>query len=263
MKCDTVEQMDAFARDSSYHDIGTLPSQGLPYKGRMDKLFIRPFRLSEMRLLSKAVQLQELGPLIRAVDSVISHDVYDLTIGDFYYILLWLRMYSMPESPYVIQWHCNQPYFVHKETKQALVYSDKNWPSVEDLQKDYDVSTCDSDNTSVVNQSTVDIVCLEEDFQLDPRLDYPRVRILEDLNAALLDSESSMLAPAIQWMIGDTWAEKVAAAEADTSLDLFATAMKVNRTVVHGVNETIVFSCYKCRVEHSEVLKLNALTFFP
>ena len=262
MKC-TPEQFDAIARDSAYHDIGVLPSQGIPYKGRMDKLFIRPFLLPEMRLLSKAAQLGELSHVIRAVDLCISHDVYDLTIGDFYYILFWLRMYSMPDSPYILEWHCDQPYFVHKETKQALFYTDKDWPTAEALEKEYDVSNCDTHNTSVVNFPQVEILCLEENYELPEGLDFPRVRILESLNAALLDAEMSMLAPAIQWMTGDTWEAKIEAANADVGLKLFGTALKVNREVVHGINEIVTFNCRKCRVEHTQTLKINALTFFP
>lgn len=262
MKCDAVK-LEQIASDSTYHDVDVLPSQGIPYKGRMEKLFIRPFRLSEMMLLSKSAQLNDLDPLIRAVDLVISHDVYDLTIGDFYYILLWLRMYSMPDSPNVIEWHCNQPYFTHKETKQALFYTEEKWPTSDELTKDYDVKACDTHNTSVINISNVEVLCLEEDFVLPQGFDFPRVRILANLNAALLDADMVMLAPAIQWMVGDTWAEKIAAAEADTSLNLFAEALKINREVVHGINETVTFGCRKCRVEHTQTLKINALTFFP
>jgi hypothetical protein len=261
MKCDAA-QFEQISKDSAYHDVGTLPSQGHPYKGRMDKLFIRPFRLNEMRLLSKSAQLNDLDPLIRAVDLCISHDVYDLTIGDFYYVLLWLRIYSMPDSPYILEWYCNQPYFTHKETNKALLYTEENWPNAEMLTKDYDVESCDTHNTSVVQIPTIDVLCLDEEFELDPDLDYPRVNILVNLNASLLDADLCMLAPAIQWLQGSTWAEKIATAESDRGMNLIAKALKINREVVHGINETVTFNCRKCRVEHTQTLKLNALTFF-
>lgn len=261
MKC-TPEQFEAIANDSTFHDLGTLPSQGIPYKGRMEKFFIRPFRLPELRLLSKAVEIQELGPLIRAVDAVISHDVMDLTIGDFYYVLLWLRMYSMPDTPQIIEWYCDQPYYTHNETKAALLYSMETWPTAEVMDEQYSAVSCDTHNTSVVHIPTVEILSLEEDFVLDPDFDFPRVAILESLNSALLDTEISMLAPAIQWMKGTTWEEKIATLEADTSLALFGKALKINKTVLHGINEQVTFSCRRCRVEHTTTLKLNAASFF-
>lgn len=262
MKC-TAEEFEAISKDSAYHDLGTLPSQGIPYKGRMDKLFIRPFRLAELRLLSKAAQLNELSHLIRAVDLVISHDVFDLTIGDFYYVLFWLRMYSMPDSPYVIEWDCDQPYYTHKDSKIPLLYSDDQWPTAETILKEYNVASCGTSNTSVINQASVEVICLEEDFVLETRFDFPRVRILENLNAAMLDAEMAMIAPAIQWLKGDTWEDKIKVAEGADSVNLISAALKVNREVVHGLNEEVTFSCHRCRIKHTQTLKLNALTFFP
>lgn len=261
MQC-TPEELKQISNDSAYHDIGALPSQGVPYKGRMTSLFIRPFRLNEMKLLSKSAQLNDLAPLIRAVDLCISHDVYDITIGDFYYILMWLRMYSMPDSPYILEWHCTQPFFRNKETNKPLLYSEDDWPSSEKLDAEYNVEVCDTHNTSVVHIPTVDVICLDENFELDPELDFPRVRILANLNAALLDAEMSMLAPAIQWLPGNTWEEKIEVANSDNSLNRIAKALKVNAEVVHGINETVTFNCRKCRVEHTQTLKLNAMTFF-
>jgi hypothetical protein len=261
MKCD-AEKLEQIASDSAYHDVGVLPSQGIPYKGRMEKLFIRPFRLPELRLLSKAVQLNELGPMIRAVDLAISHDVYDLTIGDFYYVLLWLRMYSMPDTPQIVEWYCDQPYYTHNETKEVLLYSMETWPNAEELDEKYSAVSCDTHNTSVIQIPGVEVLCLEEDFVLDEDFDFPRVNILENMNAAMLDPDMSMLVPALQWMKGNTWEEKIAVLEADTSLGLFGKALKVNKSTIHGINEVVTFSCRKCRVEHTRTLTLNAASFF-
>lgn len=258
----TPEQYQSVILDSRFSDIGPLPSQSIPYKGRMDTLFIRPFELPELRLLSKAAMISELGPLIRAVDLAISHDVYDLTIGDFYYVLLWLRMHSMPDTPYVLEWFCEQPFFTHKETKAPLFYTEENWPSADELRENYNAVLCETDNTSIVHQTNLEILCLEEDFQLEEGFDYPRVSILEALNAALLDNELSFLAPAIQWLPGTTWDEKMAAAEGPHGTNLIAKALKINKDVVHGISEDVTFMCRKCRVSHTQTLKLNALSFF-
>ena len=122
------EGMNKLISDGRFHDIGDLPSHQIPYAGDFDKLYIRPFELAELQLLSRAAQLDELSPLIRAIDLTISQDINKIAIGDFYYLMLWHRTYSMPATPYIQVWQCNQPYFTHKETKEPLLYSTEVWP---------------------------------------------------------------------------------------------------------------------------------------
>lgn len=266
MKC-TAEQLEAFSQDSRYHDLGTLPSNGIPYKGRMDALFIRPFHFPELQLLSRSAQLNEVSHLIRAVNNCITHDVYDLTIGDFYYVLLWLRMYSMPKSPYIIPWHCTQPFFVHKETRAPLFYSkDCEWPTMDVLTTDYDESICNTHNTSVVQKTDLEILMLKEGQDLPEGFDYPRTSILADLTEATMDPDFSFLVAGIQWIQatpepGQTmWQAKIARLEENP--ELLPEAFTINSRVVHGISENATFFCNKCRITHTQKLRLNASTFF-
>jgi hypothetical protein len=256
----TPEEIEALSKDSSYHDLGTLPSLGIPYNNRELKFYIRTFRLPELKMLSKAVELNEMEHLLRAVDNVISFPVKTLTIGDFFYVLLWLRLYSMPKSPYVIEWHCNQPFFVHKETRQYLTYQDENWPTVEQLRTQYENSPCDTENTSIIHQADVEILTLDDNIVLPIGFDFPRMSIYQDRAAALKDPEMAMLAPAIQWLAGDTWEQKLAYADANP--DAIGEALDLNRKVVHGIAEQVTFECRRCRMEHTTKLELNALNFF-
>lgn len=259
MKC-TSEQLQQLALDSSYHDLGVLPSQGVPYPDMVGAFYIRPFRLAEFKMLSTAAQLGELSHLKRAIDNVISYDVERLTIGDFFYVMLWLRLKSMPKAPYITEWKCHQPYFVNKETKIPLLYSQEQWPTVEELKEKYDVSECGTENTSVLHDTDTQILTLAEDFVLPPGFDFPRMNIYEERAAALADPEWTHLAPAIQWLAGETWADKVAAAEANP--DLIGEALDLNRRSVHGISEQVTFFCNRCRVKHTTQLKLDALSFF-
>jgi len=262
MNCNP-EELKAIENDSRYHDIGLLPSRFIPYKGRMDKLFIRPFLLPELRLLSRAVQLKELTPLFRAVNACISHDVYDLTIGDFYYILMWLRIYSMPDTPYVIEWDCNQPFFKHKETQQALLYSDPEaWPSTEVLVAEYAAEVCATSNTSVVHFADVEVLMLEEGFELPEGFDFPRVSSLEAYKEAMLDPDQAFVAGAVSWFPGNTWEEKCKAANEQPDLKKFEVAVVLDETAVHGIQETVTISCRRCRVSHDRKLSIEPLHFF-
>ena len=279
MQC-SAQDLEKIAADSNYHDLGTLPSNGHPYKGRMDKLFIRPFKLPELRLVSRAAELNDITHLIRAVDNCISYPVNHLTIGDFYYVLLWLRLYSTPKTPYVLNWHCHQPYFVHKQTRKPLMYNKETiWPSEEDLTHNYEVSDCDTPNSSVVHQTDVEIISLPDEFDdLPEGFDFPRVSILPELTTDAGNPEMSYLVPGIQWIdpnlgyraiqeLGlplnrpySDWELKVLAA--DQNAELFYDGLEINKKVVHGISEVANFFCTKCQVRHEQKLVLNALTFF-
>ena len=259
MKC-TDEELLKIQKDSNYHDLGTLPSLGIPYGTGDFKLYIRTFQLKELRLLSKAVELNEMSHLLRAVDNVISVPTENLTIGDFFYVLLWLRLYSMPKSPYVVEWKCDQPYFTHKETRKPLQYTDPEWPSVAVLKSDYDVETCGTENTSILHQVNTEVISLEEGYSLPQGFDYPRVSCYSDRAAALKDPEWALLAPAIQWLPGHTWAQKVQYAE--DSPDSIGEALDINKKVVHGIGESVTFNCRRCMIEHTTKLELTAMSFF-
>lgn len=259
MKC-SADQLVEFSRNSEYHDLGVLPSNGIPYGDRELKVFIRPFKLAELRLLSRAVDLDEVSHLLRAVDNCVTLEVNEVAIGDFFYILLWLRMYSMPKSPYVVEWRCSQPYFTHKETKKPLFYTDKDWPTVEELKATYNAEECGTENTSIVHDTNVQILSLPEDFILPQGFDFPRMACYEDRARALKDPEWSQLAPAIQWLPGLLWSEKLAYAE--NNPEAIGEALDLNRRISFGISEDTTFNCRRCRVEHTTKLQLNALSFF-
>ena len=260
MKC-TAEEFETMSKDSAYHDIGTLPSNGIPYGQEGEfKLLVRTFRLPELRLLSKAVDLGEMEHLLRAVDNTISFPVEELTIGDFFYVLLWLRLYSMPKAPYIVEWRCEQPFFTHKQTRKQLMYTDAVWPTVEELKTDYEVEPCGTENTGVIHQSDIEILSIDDGTVLPEGFDWPRVSCYNGRAEAMKNPELKLLAPAIQWFSGKTWEEKMLNAELHT--DLVGEALDLNRKQVHGIAETVKFSCRRCRIEHSTVLELNALSFF-
>lgn len=255
-------QLEAISKDSAWTDIGALPSQFIPYRNRgdntMDKMFIKPLSLNELLLISKTASVGNINHMLRAVDNCITHDVMDLTIGDFYYVLLWLRTYSTTKTPYVVEWHCDQPLFQHKETKQYLLY-DADWPNADVLQAEYNSEPCNSKNTSSVHASDPEVLCLEDDLILPEGFDFPRVAIMEEMNKAISDPDQQFLVPGIQWLAGNTWQEKLESAK---DLNRFYEALDINKVVTHGVKETVLVTCHKCRISHEQPLLLNAASFF-
>jgi hypothetical protein len=227
-------------------------------------MYIRPFAIAEIKLLSKSLVLKDIKHLVKAVDSVIDMDVDQLTIGDFYYILMWLRLHSYPKSPIMVQWHCDEDIWRSKEFKpdtterDYLYYGQK--PDLEQID-DYEVVKCNTENNEAIHQTNVEILSLPEDLVLPEGFDFPRVRELPMVQEELKNPEMEFVAPAAQWIRGD-WHQKMAKLEADTSLDLFDTATALQETLIHGVSENATLTCRGCRKKSFYRLQIDALSFF-
>src|ERR1019366_1592529 len=117
MKLDQAGQ-DAVLNDARYQDIGNLPSNFIPYEFK--KLMIRPFTIKELKLVGKAGLLHEDYHMVRAVDLCLDQPAEELTTGDYFYILLWLKVHSSPKTPYVIDWKCPARVWTHKITGATI-----------------------------------------------------------------------------------------------------------------------------------------------
>ena len=261
----TTEALAATINDPRYSDIGDLPSQLVPYKGRADKpdltkLYIRPFEFAELKLLSASIQTQNKRHLVRAVDLVITHDVNDLTIGDFQYVMTWLLLNSFPKRPRTVEWTCSRQVFRNKQTRDLLTYDMEKWPSESVIFADYEPENCNTLNNTLVQLSSFDTKCLDENVPLPEGFDFPRVAILQDTDEALQQPDMAFLVPAAQWMPGDTWEEKVKHLEAN--FHKMPEALDINKKFEHGIVEQLEIMCRKCRTKHIHAEPADALSFF-
>lgn len=262
MKC-TPEQLEEIKQNSKFVKITGLPSLFIPYiEDGLTELYIKPFELPELTLLSKAAALGTYHHLIRAVDNCISYDINKIGIGDFWFIMFWLRTNSFPKTPYTLAWNCNSPFFKNKETGEYLYYKDvAKWNvTVEQLETEHEATPCGTANASPINRESLTIKELDEDFILPEGFDFPRVAIMDELEEALKDTEQTFLAPGIQWLPGLTWDEKIRYAN-ENPAELME-GLKLNRQVVYGIVETAKVMCRNCTVSHEFELELNAINFF-
>lgn len=254
-------QLVAVLQDSRYQNIGALPSQFHGYE--WNELFIRPFSVSDYGLISKAAVLGEMSHMVRAVDLVTTQDAADLTIGDFYYILMWLRVHSMPKTPLTVEWECGEQVLRHKETNEVIP-NNADYEEPED-RSEYVLEPCDTLNTESIHMVNIDIISLDEEKEnvvLPPGFDFPRARHIEGIAAALKDPETAMLVSAAQWFAGKTLADRFAAMRAGT-MDDFDMAMALNEKYEHGVREITTLHCRRCRHEEPYIVNMTPLTFFP
>lgn len=251
--------------DPRFIDIGELPSRYKPYDYK--DLFIRPFTTKELRLLSKAISLNDLNYMVRAVDLVIDKDAKMLTVGDFYYILMWLRLESFPKTPLIVEWTCPTHVHSHLETKDRLRFGDTP-EAHEHLVADYELVTCGSTNSELIYNSSLEIIHFDEDFVLpDSRLDYPRAGQLQELTEALANPELKLLAGAAQWIrlppgVPNTLEERFKLLDESEDLDFFDALSVANECIVHGLSEFTTLKCRSCRGPQAYRLTIEPLSFF-
>lgn len=259
-------EMRLILADSRYQDIGNLPSNFYPYPGET-KMYIRPFTIKELKLVSKAAILKDMSHLIRAVDLVCSMDAGNLSVGDFYYVLMWLRIHSMPKTPYVVEWHCGEAVLQHRQTGERLA-NDETFEIPKD-EKNWKVEQCKAHNSEVVHMTNVEILTLDEtNFDGIPQngiveYDFPRARNIQEVQEALLDPEMQLIVGAAQWVkSGDTLADKISILEAQPDLQAFDDAAVLQESIEHGVVEDTTLTCRECLKRTPHTLAVDALTFF-
>lgn len=257
-----ADHVDKVKNNTSFVDIGNLPSDFIPYTAK--SLFIRPFRVAELKLISKSIVLKNVKHLVRAVDAVIDMDVNELTVGDFYYILMWLRIHSYPKSPIMVQWKCDESIFFRpkKEEGELDKYLRYGQFPPKDNAEEYVKTPCDTANNEAIHFTNVDIHNLPEGLVLPQGFDFPRVKHLQEVQESLKDPELQLIAPAAQWVAGDTWEDKINRLNEDPTLDLFDTASAMQETIVHGVSERATLTCRGCGKKTPYRLKIDALSFF-
>lgn len=259
-------ELRAVLTDGRYQDIGNLPSNFYPYPGET-KLYIRPFTIKELKLVSKAAILKDITHLIRAVDLVTTMDAGNLTVGDFYYVLMWLRIHSMPKTPYVVEWHCKEPVLVNKHDARRIM-NDVTFQIPKD-EENWKVEHCTAHNSEVVHMTNVEIITLDEDnFDGIPQngiveYDFPRARNIQEVQEALNDPALKLIVGAAQWVKeGATLEEKIEVLENQEDLQAFDDASVLNSTIVHGIAETTTLTCRDCLKRTAHNLVLDAFSFF-
>ena len=259
--------------DPNFSDVGNLPSNFFPYEFK--SLYIRPFTVQELRLISKAAALDEMQHVVRAVNLCISEDASELTTGDFYYLLMWLKIHSTPKTPYVVEWHCKERVYWKKEVKdvpgvpdspRVMMFNDNSFqvPKPEDMAQ-YEILPCTCHNSEVIHLTNLEIIQLPETSWegLPEGFDFPRARNLQEIRDLLKDPELRLIVGPAQWIAeGKTVAEKIAYLESLPDLDMFYTAEKLNETIVHGIRETTVLHCRECRASHPFDIQLEPYNFF-
>lgn len=245
--------------DPRFSEIGGLPSDYHPYPNLQKKqLYIRPFTIQELKLLSKSIKTNNVKHVARAIDLCIDFDVNELTIGDFYYILMWERLNSFPKSPVTVQWKCEAEVWKLKEGTNWLDFGIVPDSSEVHL---YEKDNCNTENVEALHKVNMQVYELPDEVQMPEGFDYPRVRDLENIKKSLEDPELALLTKGLQWIKG-TWEEKIAALDSEEGMEIFDTGSALADTIIHGVAEHATLTCRACKRKVLYPIELNAASFF-
>lgn len=287
----TDAELRGVLSDSRFQNIGNLPSNFYPYElDGLKELYIRPFTVKELRLVSKAAMMKDMSHMHRAIDLVTTCDSARLSTGDFYYVLMWLRLHSMPKTPYVVEWHCTEPVIQNKTTGQRIMNDETHY--VPDDEENWKIIKCDAHNSEVIHMTSVDILTLdEENFSGIPqnglvKYDFPRARIIQEMNEMRTDPELQLIVSSAQWVSDEnlveeilvpakegvpaktrmvpalTLAQKIKVLEDQPDLQAFDDAAVINETIVHGVAESTILTCRDCVKKTPHKLMIDAFSFF-
>lgn len=254
---------DVYA-DPRFKFIGDLPSGSFVYDWK--ELYIRSFDVIELPLLSLGAHARYNGisHLLRAVDIVINQKVTDLTDGDFEFILAWLRKFSFPATPLIVQWPCNRRVFAFPS---GALYTDEAEPEPSyKKQRELKLKAidCGTNNTEIVHNVSMSIDALDDDWTNDdPELDLPRMSTYSDYYEHTQEHSEDKLIGMVARHVraGETFAEKLALVS--DNMDLYERAWALYQRSRHGISEKMTLRCRSCEGKVPYVSYPNYRSFFP
>ena len=247
--------------DGRFLSLEDLPSNFYPYERK--QLLIRPFAVTELKLIARAIETGDSDYITQAIDNCIDFPVTELTIVDYFYLYYWMRIQSYPNTPHYMEWKCDEV-------------------SSADDDED-DESVCGHENMTALTSKELKVIYLN-DLQfdaknLDPRLDFPRVSLLQDLSLAqesktairsgknkeaTFSLDDLVLVNAAKWIKeGTTLREKIEILEKEPDLELYEIASKTNKAFEYGVYEYAMVKCGRCGAKRRYRVLLDAPRFFP
>lgn len=251
-----------------------LPSRGIPYA--VKEINVAPFRPVHMSFISEAIYARNNAPLIEAVGQVMDFDVKQLTDGDFYYILAWLRFNSR-DLPIYSDWECGGVYFTRADDDKEYTIADidqmvEQWELAEGTEAQAEMedprtinfieNDCHHHNKVEVKFEDFSIKYMSE-APLDPRLDYPRVvHMVEYVGLREENRYKKLIGPVRYIKEGQTLHAKLTATLEADSMELFDMAARANFEYEHGILQRVYKSCERCGIDHAFDVAIDAHSFF-
>lgn len=241
------------------------------------QLSVRPLRVPEIKKIWAAHVSDSLRAFIEAINPAMDQDLFDLTVGDLYAVMFWLRLNSYTKAQYSVQWSCN-----HKDHIKKVMEGPKKAKKGEGV--DHSWTPESLANTHIVQSTSVEEVQmrpLEEIAEFMKSMDlvqkgiafYPStvrdmVEIAEMSREPEFDAGDDYLcryATYLDRRHGATLQDRATFMMTDPRFTPDDT-IQMNTMIdylTHGVRESIKLPCKKCSASNSVAIPIDARTFLP
>ncbi len=252
----------ASEKDSRYASVG-LPSDFFFYDFK--KLSIRAFTLGDLKKVYRAGTSTkgDLMSLVEAIGSTIDQDVMDLTVGDWWSLMYWLRFNSYKKNPLLVKFQCENPDHIEQVNLGELPFTSLDnaemitqAATTPILLRKEEVAKAVSDFKSEygINITAPRVYDLVEGFEYsrDNPSDESGIEFMFRYAICLPKSYGETLLDRVKWIEGND-------VPSDAMNDLEAFSVLVD----HGVKETVVIPCKGCKASSERALSVDALAFLP
>lgn len=247
-----------------------LPSKGKRFEDtvKYPELQIGRLSLKEIGLFSTAVTNKNPDSFVAGVQSLLNVPIRYLTVGDFYYVVTYLRC-SM-NTPLSLDWQCDG-FWYHLNDSDDLIKA----PDARKMAMDVNTRnirlvpvSCDQHNTEVFSFDEMIKVQLPDEI---PELgeasafELPSAKIVAEYDRLSKDPTMAQLIPALQWIKhGDTLRDKLSwlQSQGDKDTVLFDEASKLQQKYAHGIGNLLIGTCAKCGTQVRQKFQLSAESFF-
>ena len=258
-----------------YHEIDTsqpigpkhisvdLPSKCLWYD--FNDLHIRTFELEQLLKLHKGVLTDSFRLIAEAIGDTISRPVYQLTLGDFWFLMYWHRINSFPRAPFVVPFACEDDDHLEEviagkksvETLKNELLIDSSTLTIDSIEDDIVPELVASQNALTEYGITLYPTTVGTFLQFrdeNEGVDYI------DAQVDWLSKYAMHLSP---YAHGTLDQRRDVLRDKNISSDhLFSIEEYVN-SVTHGVSEEFSVACKECGAKRVVYQAFDATNFFP
>lgn len=235
-----------------------LPSNYLVYDWPT-KLRIRTLRLEDVESLISAAHQDDEFLVADTIGRCIDQPVGDLTIGDYYYLLYWLKLNSFTKSPMLIKWGC--PACEEREKIRRDLPKDYQWTLVEQ-QSFKRTSQIVGNKPQIIPLNAADLIDLPAEIAL-PRVKH-RIQFLDWVAATKPTPERRRTAEYAMYLKGENFRDRLDYLLSTDDLSLYETAMAASfRLAEHGPSELANVKCsiQECGAEYEVPLVIQPTRF--
>lgn len=222
-----------------------------------------------MSLLSQAVTTNNPDNFVEAIKSVINIPLQQLTIGDFYYIVTYLRCTSFSKTPLALEWNCDGYWYTMNDSDTVI-----KAPQARQYIETKDSSggrltphVCNTQNREEFSFDDILVVSLpDEGVEFDDAIyAMPTATLAAEYVRLSTDPKVAQLLPAVQWIKeGRTLLQKLEwlKEQGERDLDLLDEASLLDQKYKHGPSNLLIGECTKCGTKVKQKFQLTAQSFF-